>query len=121
MICLLGHLAYPGSAFAARTCLLPCVLLLQTSAGTCTQPEHVLGLLQLMEKRLQRGQSRGEEGVLLDGFPRTLAQAEGLTHFSNVQLAINLHIDEQVCTRAAQSGLSSTSASLSVLLPGMLS
>ena len=39
--------------------------------------------------------------MLLDGFPRTLAQAEGLTRFSNVQLAINLHIDEQVRLRWA--------------------
>ena len=53
-------------------------------------------LVQLIQQRLKRGQQRGEEGVLLDGFPRTLAQAQGLTQFSNVQLAVNLHLDEQV-------------------------
>ena len=39
----------------------------------------------------------GEEGVLLDGFPRTRNQAEALLTFANVQLALNLSLREEVC------------------------
>ncbi len=52
--------------------------------------------VQLLQKRLQEGARRGEEGVLLDGFPRTRAQAESLLTFSDVQLALNLSLREDV-------------------------
>ena len=53
-------------------------------------------VLQLLQQRLAEGARRGEEGVLLDGFPRTRAQAEALLTFSDVQLALNLHLREEV-------------------------
>ena len=53
-------------------------------------------VLQLLQQRLAEGARKGEEGVLLDGFPRTRAQAEALLTFSDVQLALNLHLREEV-------------------------
>lgn len=53
--------------------------------------------MQLLQKRLSEGVRRGEEGVLLDGFPRTGSQAEALLTFSDVQLAMNLDLREDVC------------------------
>ena len=51
---------------------------------------------QLLQQRLAAGRARGEGGVLLDGFPRTRSQAETLLRFSDVQLALNLHLREEV-------------------------
>jgi len=51
---------------------------------------------QLLQQRLAAGRARGEGGVLLDGFPRTRSQAETLLRFSDVQLALNLHLQEEV-------------------------
>ncbi|KAK9918157.1 hypothetical protein WJX75_001766 [Coccomyxa subellipsoidea] len=53
-------------------------------------------VLQLLQNRLREGARRGEEGVLLDGFPRTRSQAESLLTFSDVQLALNLSLREDV-------------------------
>lgn len=53
-------------------------------------------VLQLLQKRLADGARRGEDGVLLDGFPRTRSQAEALLTFSDVQMALNLHLREEV-------------------------
>ena len=53
-------------------------------------------MLQLMERRLRQGRQAGERGVLLDGFPRTVQQAEALLQFSDVQLAVNLSVDLRV-------------------------
>ena len=52
---------------------------------------------QLLQQRLAAGRARGEGGVLLDGFPRTRSQADSLLRFSDVQLALNLHLREEVC------------------------
>lgn len=51
---------------------------------------------QLLQQRLAAGRARGEGGVLLDGFPRTRSQADSLLRFSDVQLALNLHLREEV-------------------------
>ena len=61
-------------------------------------PEFVFCCAQLLQQRLAAGRARGEGGVLLDGFPRTRSQAETLLRFSDVQLALNLHLREEVCT-----------------------
>ncbi len=53
-------------------------------------------VLELLKKRLGEGARKGEEGVLLDGFPRTRNQAESLLTFADVQLALNLSLREEV-------------------------
>lgn len=53
-------------------------------------------VLELLKKRLSEGARKGEEGVLLDGFPRTRNQAESLLTFADVQLALNLSLREEV-------------------------
>ncbi len=45
---------------------------------------------------MQQIAARGERGCLLDGFPRTEAQARTLMQTMDVQLAINLHLREDV-------------------------
>ena len=59
-------------------------------------------VLQLLQKRLGDGARAGEEGVLLDGFPRTRSQAEALLTFSDVQMALNMHLREEVRSLASQ-------------------
>ena len=53
-------------------------------------------ILDVLQGRLERGQECGETGVLLDGFPRTRAQALALSELVDVQLALNLHVNEEV-------------------------
>lgn len=53
-------------------------------------------MLEVLNQRLSAGQAAGESGVLLDGFPRTRAQAEALVRTADVQLAVNLHVREEV-------------------------
>jgi adenylate kinase len=50
----------------------------------------------VLHARLARGREQGEDGYLLDGFPRTRRQAEALSDFTDVQLAVNLHLQEEV-------------------------
>ena len=56
-------------------------------------------IMQLLEKRLQDGQGKGELGVLLDGFPRTRRQAQMLALIADTQLAVNLSLRPEVKAR----------------------
>lgn len=57
---------------------------------------------KIVENRLQEEDCKA--GYLLDGFPRTIAQAEALDQFTNVEAVININIDfsllmERLCGR----------------------
>ena len=55
-------------------------------------PDHVV--LAMVRERVEDGR-----GVLLDGFPRTLAQAEGLAQFLPVRVAVNLAVAKEEVVR----------------------
>lgn len=48
---------------------------------------------------LVRGRVDGRRGVLLDGFPRTLAQAEGLAHFLPLDAVVYLAVGKEEVVR----------------------
>ena len=48
----------------------------------------------LVEERLNQGDT--EKGFILDGFPRTIPQAEALDKISSLQMAINFSVDDDV-------------------------
>ncbi|KFK36818.1 hypothetical protein AALP_AA4G175300 [Arabis alpina] len=52
-------------------------------------------IISLLSKRLQAGKEKGESGYILDGFPRTVTQAEILEGVTNVDLVINLKLREE--------------------------
>ena len=57
---------------------------------------------KIVEERIQRPDC--EKGYMLDGFPRTIAQAEALDKITNVDLVINIDVDmsllmERLCGR----------------------
>ncbi|KAK4342965.1 hypothetical protein RND71_038781 [Anisodus tanguticus] len=53
-------------------------------------------ILNLLSKRLETGEAKGEAGFILDGFPRTVRQAEILTEVTDIDLVVNLKLPERV-------------------------
>ncbi|KAI7752466.1 hypothetical protein M8C21_011340 [Ambrosia artemisiifolia] len=52
-------------------------------------------IIDLLSKRLEAGEAKGESGFILDGFPRTIRQAEILEGVTNIDLVINLKLREE--------------------------
>ncbi|MEW5301684.1 MAG: hypothetical protein WDW38_002702 [Sanguina aurantia] len=53
-------------------------------------------ILEVLYRRLESGKTAGEKGFVLDGFPRTHAQAQELLSCADVGLAVNLQLREEV-------------------------
>ncbi|PIN13303.1 adenylate kinase [Handroanthus impetiginosus] len=53
-------------------------------------------IISLLSKRLQVGEAKGESGFILDGFPRTIRQAEILDEVTEIDLVVNLKLPENV-------------------------
>ncbi|CAM8892140.1 unnamed protein product [Rhodiola kirilowii] len=53
-------------------------------------------IIDLLSKRLEAGESKGEVGFILDGFPRTIRQAEILEGVTDIDLVINLKLREDI-------------------------
>ncbi|KAL7133395.1 hypothetical protein ABFS83_12G137700 [Erythranthe nasuta] len=53
-------------------------------------------IINLLSKRLEMGETKGESGFILDGFPRTVRQAEILTEVTDIDLVVNLKLPENV-------------------------
>ncbi|KAJ8647241.1 hypothetical protein MRB53_000264 [Persea americana] len=53
-------------------------------------------IISLLSKRLESGEARGESGFILDGFPRTIRQAEILEGVTDIDLVVNLKLREDV-------------------------
>lgn len=52
-------------------------------------------IIDLLSKRLEAGEAKGESGFMLDGFPRTIGQAEILEGVTDIDLVINLKLREE--------------------------
>ncbi|CDP04334.1 unnamed protein product [Coffea canephora] len=52
-------------------------------------------IINLLSKRLEAGEANGETGFILDGFPRTIRQAEILEGVTDIDLVINLKLREE--------------------------
>ncbi|KZV14616.1 adenylate kinase 1, chloroplastic-like [Dorcoceras hygrometricum] len=52
-------------------------------------------IIDLLSKRLEDAQTKNETGFVLDGFPRTLRQAEILEKVTDIDLVINLKLREE--------------------------
>uniref|UniRef100_A0ACD5Z1D0 Uncharacterized protein n=1 Tax=Avena sativa TaxID=4498 RepID=A0ACD5Z1D0_AVESA len=52
-------------------------------------------IINLLSKRLEEGEENGELGFILDGFPRTIRQAEILEGVTDIDLVINLKLREE--------------------------
>lgn len=61
-------------------------------AGGLVSDEIILGVV---EERLGADDVR-DGGFLLDGFPRTVVQAEGLSRFATIDVAIDLAVPEEI-------------------------
>ncbi|PKU87769.1 adenylate kinase 1, chloroplastic-like [Dendrobium catenatum] len=57
-------------------------------------PDEVI--IDLLSKRLEGGGAKGESGFILDGFPRTIRQAEILEGVMDIDLVVNLKLREEV-------------------------
>lgn len=53
-------------------------------------------IISLLSKRLEAGEGKGESGFILDGFPRTVRQAEILDEVTHIDLVVNLKLPESV-------------------------
>ncbi|KAK4432416.1 adenylate kinase [Sesamum alatum] len=53
-------------------------------------------IINLLSKRLEVGEAKGESGFILDGFPRTVRQAEILDEVTDIELVVNLKLPENV-------------------------
>lgn len=53
-------------------------------------------IIRLLSKRLEAGEAKGETGFILDGFPRTIRQAEILDDVTDIDLVVNLKLPENV-------------------------
>lgn len=51
-------------------------------------------IVRLLEKRLRRPDC--EDGFILDGFPRTIEQAEALDRISEIDAVINLNVPDEI-------------------------
>lgn len=51
-------------------------------------------IIRLLEERLRRSDSAG--GFILDGFPRTIRQAEALEKMTSIDLVININVPDEV-------------------------
>ncbi|EFJ45843.1 adenylate kinase [Volvox carteri f. nagariensis] len=51
---------------------------------------------RVLQERLARGRQEGERGFILDGYPRTAAQAEQLLRSTDIGLVLNLSLREEV-------------------------
>ncbi|KAL1313671.1 hypothetical protein HN51_040264 [Arachis hypogaea] len=52
-------------------------------------------IISLLSKRLADGEAKGESGFILDGFPRTISQAEILERVIDIDLVVNLKLQEE--------------------------
>ncbi|GAB2276697.1 hypothetical protein Dimus_011413 [Dionaea muscipula] len=52
-------------------------------------------IFNLLSKRLEAGEAKGESGFILDGFPRTIEQAEALAGVIDIDLVVNLRLREE--------------------------
>ncbi|PKA59427.1 putative adenylate kinase 1, chloroplastic [Apostasia shenzhenica] len=57
-------------------------------------PDEII--IELLSKRLEKGVAKGESGFILDGFPRTIRQAEILDGVTDIDLVVNLKLREEV-------------------------
>lgn len=57
-------------------------------------PDEII--FKLLTRRLESGSSRGESGFILDGFPRTVNQAEIMDEVADIDLVVNLRLREDV-------------------------
>ncbi|KAI3947496.1 hypothetical protein MKW92_037933 [Papaver armeniacum] len=53
-------------------------------------------IISLLSKRLEAGEAKGESGFILDGFPRTIRQAEILEGVTDIDLVVNLKLREDI-------------------------
>ncbi|KAJ1693657.1 hypothetical protein LUZ63_010355 [Rhynchospora breviuscula] len=53
-------------------------------------------IVELLSKRLSKGEEKGESGFILDGFPRTVRQAEILEGVMDIDLVVNLKLRKDV-------------------------